>query len=57
MGEGSGGVLRPEGGRGAEELKRGEGRRSRGGWGFSPLKIISKYINFKGLKGRDLLKR
>jgi len=29
MGEGSGVVLRPEGGRGAEEPKRGEGRRGR----------------------------
>jgi len=23
--------------------------------GFKPLKVISKYISFKGLKGRDLL--
>ena len=47
---------RREGG-GAEELKRGEGRRGREGRGFDPLKVISKYINFKGSKGRNLLYR
>jgi len=31
---------------GAEELKRGEGRRGRGGGGFDPLEGISKYITF-----------
>ena len=31
------------------------GRASRKGWGFDPLKGISKYINFKGSKGRGLL--
>ena len=46
------------GGRGgADEPKRGEGRRGRGRWGFDPFKDISKYITFKGSKGRDLLKR
>ena len=54
-GEGSGVVLRPEGGRGAEEHKQGEGRRGRRRRGFDPLKSISKYIIFKGSKGRDLL--
>jgi len=28
----------------------------RGRWGFDHLKVISKYISFKGSKGRDLLK-
>ena len=45
----------------SERRRRG---RSQGGkvpaWmfgGFDPLKVISKYISFKGSKGRDLLKR
>ena len=55
-GEGSGVVLRSEGGREEQkERKRGEGRRGRGRWGFDPLEGISKYITFKGSKGRDLL--
>ena len=34
--------------------ERKEGGEEEGG-GFNPLKVISKYINFKGLKGRNLL--
>ena len=40
---------------GAEERKRRKGRRRRGEWGVDPLEGISKYITFKGSKGRDLL--
>ena len=40
-----------EGGEGIREGKSLLGR----GWGFAPLKGISKYITFKGSKGRALL--
>jgi len=47
---------RREGGRrggGGKGRKRAQGRKE----GFDPLKVISKYINFKGSKGKDLLNR
>ena len=59
MGRGLGSELDPregqsdEGGEGLREGKSLLGRLR----GFDPLKGISKYITFKGLKGRNLLKR
>ena len=51
--EGGGVGTWPEGGQGREvqggKVPAGRLR------GFKPLKVISKYISFKGLKGRDLL--
>jgi len=39
-------------GKGLKESKEGRGRER---WGFDHLKGISKYITFKGSKGRYLL--
>ena len=51
--------LSQTGGGGGEQKSASEGKEGgeETGWGFDPLEGISKYITFKGSKGRDLLKR
>ena len=59
MGRGRGSELVPRGGQRATKEGRVRGGKPLLGRlrGFDPLKGISKYITFKGSKGRDLLKR
>ena len=56
MGKGWGeeGPFELEDARGGRGVRKGK-RRLTEGWGFDPLKGISKYITFKGSKERDLL--